>query len=686
MATIVPYRQQTSSVVGAPDTRRGTLRVDGSNPLAGVAQGIGNYAEKIRVQTTRQELGDVRKRLAMAETEVSKTLLEAGTADLDAEGWQEGVQEQINGAVSSQGNDYTTPEARAAFDTGVAILGQNSLLSVAKMQASRTGKKAALDFQDTQVLKNNIIYEDPEKLGFHIDELRATAEDPNGPLAGMDGAKRQLLVDGAETDMAEAAIAGLVKSNPWQAKRLLDDGAFNEFIDAGRRRTLSSQADSEGRTRSARANALYVSNLMVDARAGKDISAHIPKMDRLVGSGGMAPGQRASVISTYNIAQRDIRREDWNTAKTAEVSGEVAKAVATGDGNLLGLPTNMRFKNPEGGPDLVLNTKDIVESQLARAIQDGVGRDDTLPEAVSNAVARMAQTGGGTKFDVLSSKLEAGYAAGATATTYFTSNKDIDPEDPKVSRHLERALTGYNYWKGLSNNTPMRNANTTSDAASFYNLVDSYVKVGNMSEKDAIGAAALRSLSAATTPVPTSDIGEAFDDSPMGSAKNYGELRQLVTAQANLLNLPPSDAIDAAIRTIKETHRELNGYWFNSSAMDVPPQSVLKYLNRVAVKQPFLNKENAKIMEELGIREGDLMMLPLPGRPDIWSLIDMKSGLEVPGNKFRFSLATLNQRVRDELGIEGFAALQRSLLADESEAETDAGAATARPLLGGAQQ
>ena len=686
MATIVPYRQQTSSVVGAPDTRRGTLRVDSSNPLAGVAQGIGNYAEKIRVQTTRQELGDVRKRLAMAETEVSKTLLEAGTADLDAEGWQEGVQEQINGAVSSQGNDYTTPEARAAFDTGIAILGQNSLLSVAKMQASRTGKKAALDFQDTQVLKNNIIYEDPEKLGFHIAELRATAEDPNGPLAGMDGAKRQLLVDGAETDMAEAAIAGLMKSNPWQAKRLLDDGAFNEFIDAGRRRTLLSQADSEGRTRSARANALYVSNLMVDARAGKDISAHIPKMDRLVGSGGMAAGQRASVISTYNIAQRDIRREDFNRSQTAVVEGEVAKAVATGDGDLLGLPASMRFENPHGGPDLVINTKDVVESQLARAIQDGVGRDETLPEAVSNAVARMAQTGGGTKFDVLSSPLEAGYAAGATATTYFTSNKNIDPEDPKVSRHLERALTGYNYWKGLSDNPAMRNANTTSDAASFYNLVDSYVRVGNMSEKDAIGAAALRSLSAATTPVPTSDIGKAFDDSPMGSANNYGELRQLVTTQANLLNLPPSDAIDAAIRTVSETHRELNGYWFNSSAMDVPPQHVLKYLNRVAVKQPFLNEENAKIMEKWGISEGDLTMLPLPGRPDIWSLIDMKSGLEVPGNKFRFSLATLNQRVRDELGIEGFAALQRSLLADESEAETDAGAATARPLLGGAQQ
>ena len=52
MATIVPYRQQTSSVVGG--IRGGTLRVDSSNPLAGVAQGI----EKYRKREAQAEVGD----------------------------------------------------------------------------------------------------------------------------------------------------------------------------------------------------------------------------------------------------------------------------------------------------------------------------------------------------------------------------------------------------------------------------------------------------------------------------------------------------------------------------------------------------------------------------------------------------------------------------------------------------
>ncbi len=319
MATIVPYRPQKSPVVGAPDTRRGTLRVDSSNPLAGVAQGIGNYAEKIRVQTTRQELGDVRKQSAMAGAEISQLLLDSRTTDLDDPNYVENNQEQISAIISRyQGNgNYTTPQAAADADLAYSLLGQKAFASLAGSHAERVGQLAVQNFTETQTIDENAVFTTPSLFEDKLDSIEAL-DNENSMLGGMDAGNRGVLIGKAKGRLADAAARGLIEQNPWEAERRLKSGYFDKYIEADQRSVLLAQAESEGKIRSAKAVQGEVLEIYVRVDKGEATEDDFERLTEIFKRGqGVSVSDLRSAIR-INENQIAARRKSLRDARTEQ--------------------------------------------------------------------------------------------------------------------------------------------------------------------------------------------------------------------------------------------------------------------------------------------------------------------------------------------------------------------------------
>jgi len=244
MANIVPYKQQTSSRVG--ELRVGQMPVrPGANPLAGMAETL----EKIRQQEARSEIREANKRLAAIRAEATVELAKrAAEEPLDSKTFVQGIQGYVDG-FRSRGEDFATPEARQAWDQGFSIFASQFYAQAGVSQVERTGKKAVLDYTDMLSSWTATLTNAPSQLEPIMTEAMRQLDDPNGAYSAMPAAARAEMKIQVEETLGEAAVLGSINDNPWQAKKALEAGQFNDLLGEGRLPVMLNAADTEIRSR-----------------------------------------------------------------------------------------------------------------------------------------------------------------------------------------------------------------------------------------------------------------------------------------------------------------------------------------------------------------------------------------------------------------------------------------------------
>ena len=264
MATIVPYRQQTSSVVGAPNTSRATLRVDSSNPLAGVAQGIETY----RQREAQAEVGKVQRTLAEKQAkwtvELANRKLDTNWGDQD---FQSKFMEDYRADMDQLYGSTSSREATDFLNTNAAKLGASFLADSGVAQASRLGKHALDNAIATQDAITETILADPNKVFSLWEQYEEDVQGPNSPFQGT-GVNIDQALEEAKNSMFAAHIQGLLNNgyNPTKLKNSLKSGDYSEYLTSDTAQKFIQAAESyEAKARAAadRARAVNAHNLQV---------------------------------------------------------------------------------------------------------------------------------------------------------------------------------------------------------------------------------------------------------------------------------------------------------------------------------------------------------------------------------------------------------------------------------------
>lgn len=263
MATIVPYRQQTSSVVGAPDTRRGTLRVDSSNPLAGVAQGIETY----RQREAQAEVGKVQRILAEKQAkwtvELANRKLDTNWGDQD---FQSKFMEDYRADMDQLYGSTSSREATEFLNTNAAKLGASFLTDSGVAQASRLGKHALDNAIATQDAITETILAEPNKVFSLWKQYEKDVQGPNSPFQGT-GVNIDKALEEAKNSMFAAHIQGLLNNgySPTKLKNSLKNGDYSDYLTSDTAQKFIQAAETyEGKARAAAARQLALNNAARD--------------------------------------------------------------------------------------------------------------------------------------------------------------------------------------------------------------------------------------------------------------------------------------------------------------------------------------------------------------------------------------------------------------------------------------
>lgn len=324
MATIVPYRQQTSSVVGAPDTRRGTLRVDGSNPLAGVAQGI----EKYRQHEARVEVGEAQKRLAeaRARSTVALTELDLNTP-LGGPDYNAKAQQIVADSIGDGGFD--SREAQQAWDVGSATLGSQMFATIGRTSAVRQGKYAVANFNSTIEAHNVTVGNDPEQLFSVLASLKSDSENNEGVTGALPGSQRAELARAGMESVSLAAVGSLLVSNPHQALQLLQSDDLDGIVPQEKINALTDKAKSDVLSADIKSQSGMMLGLYDKANVGGLNDDDLDNIKHLAATNPdlMPPSRAASLIDRDRTAKQKVK-DDTSEREFREVTQARATALA----------------------------------------------------------------------------------------------------------------------------------------------------------------------------------------------------------------------------------------------------------------------------------------------------------------------------------------------------------------------
>jgi hypothetical protein len=326
MATIVPYQQRTSSVVGAPDTRRGTLRVDSSNPLAGVAQGI----EKYRQHEARVEVGEAQKRLAEARAKATVALTELDlNTPLGAPDYSEKAQQIVADSIGDGGFD--SREAQQTWNLGSATLGSQMFAAIGQTNATRQGKYAVANFNSTIAAHKVTVGNDPEQLASVLASLKFDSENNEGVTGALPGSQRTELARAGMEDVSLAAVGSLLVSNPHRALQLLQSDDLDGIVPQEKINALTDKAKSDVLSADIKSQGAMMLGYYGKAYRGGLNDDDLANIDQLVVRELLPASTAASLKNRDRVAkqkvqnnylEKEVREGARANAKTLALAGD----------------------------------------------------------------------------------------------------------------------------------------------------------------------------------------------------------------------------------------------------------------------------------------------------------------------------------------------------------------------------
>ena len=226
------------NVTGQIQSRAVTPNTFGGSGLQEAGKQITSFADLMQKRIETDEISEVNKELSQKRVEWTQNLYDsAENMESGGAGFTENVVKNFEDF--SFENPYKTQAAQRAWSQGLASMRSDLTVRSIGIESEARGKKAVADYSTTSQNNQSVVTQDPTQLDSVLKAQLAYIE--TLPLSA---ANKTEFSESAGTDLAEAAVRGMIRSNPDLAKQNLKDGVFSKFFDSDETKRLIGEANT----------------------------------------------------------------------------------------------------------------------------------------------------------------------------------------------------------------------------------------------------------------------------------------------------------------------------------------------------------------------------------------------------------------------------------------------------------
>jgi len=616
MATIVPYRQQTSSVVGAPDTRRGTLRVDSSNPLAGVAQGI----EKYRQHEARVEVGEAQKRLAEARAKATVALTELDlNTPLGDPDYNEKAQQIVADSIGDGGFD--SPEAQQTWNLGSATLGSQMFATIGQNSAVRQGKYAVANFNSTTQAYKTAVGNNPGQLAAITAEIKAGFANGKGVFGALPGSQRAELERATLEDVSLAAVGSLLVSNPRRALQLLQSDDLDGIVPQEKINALTDKAKSDVLSADIKSQSAMMFGLYDKANSGGLNEDDLDNIKYLAATNPdlMPPSRAASLIDRDRTAKQKVKNDHLEKEFRERAQARATDFALAGDAkNIEDVSFNV------GGKTITLTAKALQQ----RAANDVWAHYTQIYSTPQEQLAAFSRTGLSYMPDVLKrdAKAATNQLRGHVAKLEL-GEVDKPGETDTTAYFGENVAEFYSWFRSASEGGSAATLRRLFDSQAEFDLYqDSLLaeQYGGVSESTALLNSFIINSKQQANPRATelpftedniTDVLNNIDGYEVGDTVNDVVARgavRFLAYRAYMTGVPPDSLEDTVVKKLEGRYAIINDAFVPTNGNQVNPE-ILKALNYKLEKWTEEHKDT--------IGGSKMTFVPVIDKPDQWMIV-----------------------------------------------------------------
>jgi hypothetical protein len=244
MPRIREYEQQISAGGGEIQGRRaqpGDTYAFGAD----LGKGLAQTADILQDAADRQEVSDVQARLAKARADWTVHLAQRAQETSPGDATFAGkFNEDFSKYLQTIEGGLQTRAGQETFRLGAAKLSAHFVERAGVYQAQAMGAKAVQDYNVALDSHRNTLISDPTQFKAVEEQALSALNDPRGLYARMPAAEREKLTIATRQTLAMSAVQGLIQNGaPELAKRQLQGGQWDAYLDADKKAALVDRAD-----------------------------------------------------------------------------------------------------------------------------------------------------------------------------------------------------------------------------------------------------------------------------------------------------------------------------------------------------------------------------------------------------------------------------------------------------------
>jgi len=195
--------------------------------MTAIGAGLMEGAEVIHDVEQRQEVSDIRARMATLRGEMTASFAEQAseTAPGDKEFGGKFMADLTN-KLAQLGGEPQTRAGRQTFQQESAGVTADFLAKTANFTAASAGAKAVADFQTTVNQNAGTLFNDPSQFDSIMKGMEANFKDPNGSFANVPPGEKAHLELVAKEQLAIAGARGVVRMSPDLAEKQYNAGTL----------------------------------------------------------------------------------------------------------------------------------------------------------------------------------------------------------------------------------------------------------------------------------------------------------------------------------------------------------------------------------------------------------------------------------------------------------------------------
>lgn len=386
--------------------------VGGGQGLIAAGKAVGQFGDFLQQRDENAEMSEVRKALSSGRAQHTQYMIDsAQTMEAGGAGFTDNMKTTMGDWVSATRGNFKTKRAQQAFDEGSVSM-QNDLTTRAYgIQARSFATKTKVDFLTGWNDDRNTMVTDPSQsesilLNRHaaIDEL---------PLSGD---QRAALHEQIDTEGAISGVQGVMEKDPALVLQQLEDGVYDDTVDADNVRALKAQA-KQG-IRAEQADIELAKTRAKEARAAEVMTIKDDYLTR------MQPG-----------------------ADNPVTNSEIIKSTLDPKDKVAQMDLLAKMAGPDRGTDPTIFNETIARVYLPEGDPRRISNEDDLEELVNNGLSftdfksiRTELRDARTPEVMMETSLKKGLIA--TAKTSITGTDPLlRMKDPRGDANLQRYMS-----------------------------------------------------------------------------------------------------------------------------------------------------------------------------------------------------------------------------------------------------